>query len=380
MRKGLIIGLLMICLLINVVSATTSFTSYVLNNTGHSWSFPSNASLTSAQVYNQTWLNFDGVNDGINQTYTYVRATGGFSVWFKPNTFFQGSAKVIDLDNGFFVITSNSSNCGSKSVGDWCTYLYDGSKYSNVSINDSVILNDWNHIVVTWNGGTEWTTNFSAPVMAPIGNENNTAWGSVWKEGSNYYFYYSYYYNNKLSIGLATSTNGINWTRDTINNPLIDGGFNTYANGGVWDPMVWKEGSNWYMIYTGRNNSAMNNNSIHIASSSNGINWKYLREVYRGTLGQWDENDAENFGIIKVNSTYYLWYNTLGNPTGRTPYRRIGLLTSSDLITWTNYTLTTTYTFGNYNNTFQAFPFKNGDKYYLMFMRYQMWGTLILLI
>lgn len=95
-------------------------------------------------------------------------------------------------------------------------------------------------------GGT-YTLHATNPVLSP--SVNTEDWDgkfvmhpTVAKDGDTYYMYYSAH-NNVLPqrIGLATSPDGINWTKSPAN-PVI---------GSVGEPSVIKVGDTWHMYYLG---------------------------------------------------------------------------------------------------------------------------------
>jgi predicted GH43/DUF377 family glycosyl hydrolase len=96
-------------------------------------------------------------------------------------------------------------------------------------------------------GGTYALANNGNPVLSP--NTDISAWDGkfvmhpwVVKDGATYYMYYSAH-NSVLPqrIGLATSPDGINWTKSPAN-PVI---------GPVGEPSVIKVGNTWHMWYLG---------------------------------------------------------------------------------------------------------------------------------
>jgi predicted GH43/DUF377 family glycosyl hydrolase len=204
----------------------------------------------------------------------------------------------------------------------------------------------------------------SNPILSPAGTEDNTGYGSVWwNGGTDYHMYYSYYDDpaNEWIIGHATSTDGLSWTKDSVNNPVLSkGAASAWDEDGVWLPLVWKEGSTWYMLYTGRDSGS--NNAIGLATSSDGTSWNKDggNPAMEGTAATWDVNDVEAGAVIKIGSTYYLWYNKVSAT------RQVGLATSSNLTSWSK----------NGNNPifgsgrFCAGIFKKDSTYYMILNHY----------
>jgi predicted GH43/DUF377 family glycosyl hydrolase len=173
-------------------------------------------------------------------------------------------------------------------------------------------------------------------------------------------------------IGHATSNNGIDWTKDKDHNPVLDvGAPGAWDSSMVWCPMVWKEGDQWYMIFSGGDREL--NHRIGLARSNDGLIWtkEPTNPRISGSLA-WELNGVsssiENFGIMKVGTIYYLWYGNIG----RTP-REIGLATSTDLLNWNKDTINPIFGGTTY---LTPFPFKSGGYYYLILGRPPLYLTL----
>jgi predicted GH43/DUF377 family glycosyl hydrolase len=215
------------------------------------------------------------------------------------------------------------------------------------------------------------------PVLYPLQTEGTIAsWETVLKYDSEYYMYYSYRPNGEpLKIGLAKSTDGLNWNRIEDNPVLENGTDGEWDDADTWCSMVWIEGSTWYMIYTATNETG-GYHAIGWANSSDGETWYKQGKLLDGSVGAWDALGVENYGLIKVNSTYYLWYNTLNiegewNSTSKA-LRKVGLATTEDSPSDWNITSfvkdenNPLFTDGR----FCVFPFKRGGYYYLLVPSY----------
>ncbi|HNV97298.1 MAG TPA: hypothetical protein PKL13_03190, partial [bacterium] len=185
-----------------------------------------------------------------------------------------------------------------------------------------------------------WTQYVGNPVLSQT---NDSGFSSVVKDGSLYHMYYGY-----SGVNHATSTDGINWNVD-LNNPIFSGGT---------VPMVWKEDSTWYMLFRYLDGDL---NSVGLATSTDGIIWNEynLNPVLEETSG-WS-GGVEAWGIMKVESTYYMFYSDWDSSN-----RKIGLATSTDLINWTKDSNNPIFSGGR----FCPFPFKYGDYYYLIVPHY----------
>jgi hypothetical protein len=105
-----------------------------------------------------------------------------------------------------------------------------------------------------------WTLYSDSPVMS-FG-----LYGLCWYDGAIYHCYYEY--NNASAIGHATSLDGITWIDDTAHKPVM-----TIGTSGAWDDTyidivnVWQEPGIWYALYRG------NGTKIGLATSSDGLTW-----------------------------------------------------------------------------------------------------------
>ncbi|MGN6437735.1 MAG: glycosylase [Agriterribacter sp.] len=142
--------------------------------------------------------------------------------------------------------------------------------------------------------------------------------GYILKEDSVYYLWYTGYNNQDETkhLGLATSPDGLNWTRHPAN-PI-------HTTKWVEDMSVIKVDSVYYMFAEGKDDVA------HLLTSTDRVHW-----TERGDLDIRKKNgepiDKGAYGtpaIWRENNTWYLFYERgdLG----------IWLATSADLATWTN--------------------------------------------
>jgi excisionase family DNA binding protein len=205
------------------------------------------------------------------------------------------------------------------------------------------------------------------PVLSPTGSEGLTAFGSALKVGSTYYYYYMYSPDGgtDYAIGRATSSDGMNWTKDTANNPVFTAAGSGWDANNVGVPNVWVEGSTWYMLYRGGTGS---NGPFRggLATSSDGIHW--TRAAFNNCTGTTGDGcvldlgdvsggtqDEEFYGIIKVGNIYYASIDEPGG-AGRTA----GVATSTDLEHWNKDPSNPLYTNGRYDGNI----IKVGKYYY----------------
>jgi len=173
----------------------------------------------------------------------------------------------------------------------------------------------------------------------PTLNGSRNGFASVFYDSGVYHLFCSW-----GSILHFTSSNGkTGWTADP-NNPVLSGN-------GEGVPMVWKEDGIWYMLYR-----YGGPDKIGLANSTDATNWTR----YEGNPVLTEGGFLDPWGVIKVGSTYYLWYND--GDGGRSAR----LATSTDLMRWTKDPNNPILTGGR----FCVFPFKYEGYYYMLVPRY----------
>jgi predicted GH43/DUF377 family glycosyl hydrolase len=192
--------------------------------------------------------------------------------------------------------------------------------------------------------GISWTEHPS-PVLEPDAgtwDELTVEGPMVLRENQTYTMWYtgwgpSHYWGN---IGIATSSDGINWTKDS-SNPIMIPDTSAWEAGGPHYPSILPVQGGYKMWYAGYN-AEFSLAMIGYATSSDGISWQ--RDVDNnpvltiGAPGEWDYNGVTP-QVILIDPTYHLWYNARpynGNPS------QVGYAASTDGITWTKYDDSTT--------------------------------------
>jgi hypothetical protein len=168
------------------------------------------------------------------------------------------------------------------------------------------------------------------PIVSPSGSSTVTAFVSVVYYSGTYYLYYTNISPTEHDIYVTTSADGkTSWTTPV---KVLDVGaagyFDAYS---VRCPNVWIEGTTWYMIFGGQC-AASGCNAIGLATSPDGYTWTKQNSenpILTGTTGTWDQGDVETTAIIKVDTTYYMYYSKIGST------RQLGIATSTDRINWT---------------------------------------------
>jgi len=161
---------------------------------------------------------------------------------------------------------------------------------------------------------------------------------SLVKKGTTYYLYYAAWDADEESrIGLATSTDLINWTKEPTNPILTPGATGSWDNHVLCSPSViylprtgeWKM---WYVGYKPDKTHAQ----VGLATSIDGIHWtKYADNpvVRNGALGEFDDRGVVEPKVIYYKGKYYMVYGAQHG--GTLDKQKVGLATSPDGITWT---------------------------------------------
>ncbi len=193
----------------------------------------------------------------------------------------------------------------------------------------------------TSSDGIEWTKYAGNPVLSPGSagswDENYVFTPSVLIHDSVYHMWYTgqsgTVFNQNYKIGHATSPDGINWTKDTLNNPVLDKG-----SDGDWDDIwvivgqVTFKDTTFHIWYGGWDGTDDNLITGH-ATSQDGVSWTKdsLNPVL--TAGSWDSPRCFPGSVFFDGSTFHMWYGG-----GALAAWRIGYATSEDGSHWTKQT------------------------------------------
>jgi predicted GH43/DUF377 family glycosyl hydrolase len=185
-----------------------------------------------------------------------------------------------------------------KNDGIYKLYYYGfADQYSNWSIG-----------LATSEDGINWTKYPDNPILSGTsGWEYQIAATSIIKVDSVYYLYYYGKNSPVYKIGLATSMDGINWTKYS-GNPILSA-TEPWENSGVYYPSVIREDEQFIMVYSNVNP----NSAFGMATSSDGINW--IKKSGNPFFEK--ENTANNWGIgsigypwfMKLNNEYRIYYS-----------------------------------------------------------------------
>lgn len=196
--------------------------------------------------------------------------------------------------------------------GEWDSY----------AVTDGVVLKENNSYKMYYRGtnvhdgyaaiglaissdGINWEK-YPNPVMVP--NETEIAIGpeDIIKINDKYYLYYNMLNNGNLTVGLAISNDGINWTR--YQNPILYPTLSWEGAGTYFSSIIYENGM-YKMVYA---NSNVNVSGFGEAISSDGIHWEKVGSSpffnSNETSNHWASGIAYPF-LIKFRGNYRVYYN-----------------------------------------------------------------------
>lgn len=160
--------------------------------------------------------------------------------------------------------------------------------------------------------GINWTRYSQDPVIKPTPNfwdSEHTQAGPVIYENGVYKIYYTGWANSNgnWDIGYASSSDGINWVK--LSNPVLEGNPNNWDQRAVATSVV-KKGSTYYMFYAGQSDYHTNWR-IGVATSTNGIEWERYpgNPVVSPTLN-WEESFTGYPSVIYEDGLFKMVYSS----------------------------------------------------------------------
>ncbi len=183
-----------------------------------------------------------------------------------------------------------------------------------------------------------WTKHLSNPIFA-VGSSG--AWddyqvttGTVLIAGTTFHLWYSGSHDGFTSeIGHATSSDGINWTRDPQNPIVKRGGVGTWNERASFFPIVLRDGGRYLMWFAGYDMSSTPG-TIGYAESVDSSVWTFpaANPVIRRDQ-TWEFVSMIPGPVVQNASGYRMWYSATS--TGQA--WSAGLAMSTDGINWTKY-------------------------------------------
>jgi beta-1,2-mannobiose phosphorylase / 1,2-beta-oligomannan phosphorylase len=170
----------------------------------------------------------------------------------------------------------------------------------------------WNIGMATSSDGINWTKMSNPVLYAGVGWENQLTLSSVVKKDNIYYLFYTGRNSGQPKIGLATSSDGINWTKHP-GNPILQKDAN-WEGAGIYYPSVIYENNAFKMVYMNANGFPT---AFGMATSTDGINWAKSPSnpffTEQQTANNWADDHIAYPNFIKVNNEYRIYYSGIGD-------------------------------------------------------------------
>ncbi len=171
--------------------------------------------------------------------------------------------------------------------------------------------------------GINWTKS-SQPVFS--GNSPSSkyvAW-SIIKKNDTFYMFYSTMSNPPYSIALATSIDGTNWT--TANNSPLLTPTQPWEGVGITCPSVVKDGDIYRMVYMNTPTFGSGTTGFGMAISNDGLSWtrESTSPIFTDTktANGWAAADIAYPQLIKVGNEWRIYYSGFSNDNA--PFYKIG--------------------------------------------------------
>lgn len=185
----------------------------------------------------------------------------------------------------------------------------------------------WRTGAATSRDGVAWKK--TGQVLSPEGAEGNWATnGSALVEGGQILYWYAA--GDPPLIALARSTDGVTFTKQA--HPVLPlGPRGSFDERGVSDPYVIRRGGFFYLYYLGQDRAARQR--LGVARSSDGVEWQKLRSNPILEVGEPNSIDENGLGEPAVwSSGDFYWMLYTGRD--RAEHRRLGLARSADGVRW----------------------------------------------
>jgi hypothetical protein len=153
----------------------------------------------------------------------------------------------------------------------------------------------------------------------PPGHIGGVRLGSVLYRNGTFYMYYASQFDPN-SIGVATSTDGVTFTKYAGNPILTPASPGRTDESGCGDPFVYEEDGRWTLFYSYRTTAGLVLPGFRCATSIDPFNFTKLPGEDALHVPR-KEIRMEGHQIIKRNGRYYIIFEMGGSPADGTPYR-----------------------------------------------------------
>jgi predicted GH43/DUF377 family glycosyl hydrolase len=257
---------------------------------------------------------------GVSQAKVIVD-NGIFKMWY-DKLYNAGRADIWYAESYDGINWTNFETSPALPVGDsldWDSHsvqigavLLDNNQYSMYYTGENDVYGNWNIGMATSSDGRNWTKS-AQPVLLANNLEYQLHVDAVIKSNNQYYMYYTIrdprYYPIHYAIGLARSTNGKNWVRSD-NNPILTQS-QSWEGYGIYFPSVIIDNNKFTMLYM---NSL--SNGFGLATSTDGVYW--TKSTANPIFTNYDTHNNWAIGgisypyFIKTSNDYRIYYTGQG--------------------------------------------------------------------
>ncbi len=131
----------------------------------------------------------------------------------------------------------------------------------------------------------------------------------VLKTDGKYLMWYGGYYDEfSMGIGLAESTDGLEWEKHGRKPVLGKSSLSSYEGMGIFSPKVLSINGKYVMYYIGRGSD--NISRIMMATSGDGYSWRHRRKVLdlSDPAVKWSKPRLTCLDVIKAGDLYQMWF------------------------------------------------------------------------
>lgn len=258
----------------------------------------------------QMWYTGSDITNGAR--IGYAHSADGFN-WTKYDDPLTTSPPYAESDP--VLITDSSGSWDGITVFQPCVLFEDDSLFMWFSGHSGI---DTRKIGLAYSTDTlHWE---KYPSVNPVLTQGDPGeWDDEWVDSPEvllidgiYHMWYSGYDGTNVQIGHATSTDRINWEKDTLNPVLTVGDPGKWDDHWCYQPSVFIDGDGTYHIwYSGGHGGFLWN--IGYATSPDGRNWtkSTLPVLDQGLAGDWDHFYVGLCGVVFNSdlSIYKMWYS-----------------------------------------------------------------------
>jgi predicted GH43/DUF377 family glycosyl hydrolase len=187
--------------------------------------------------------------------------------------------------------------------------LKDGDLYKMYYVGWGNQSSNWHIGLATSPDGKNWTKHSTPVISGSTGWEYQVIPSAVFKENDGYKLFYMGKNGSIYKIGLAVSSNGINWYKYS-NNPVLSATL-AWEGGAIMHPSIIKDNNKYKMVYGNISNSAFG-----FAESDDGITWTKASQPFfnkQNTSNNWGLGGIAYPSYIKIDNEYRIYYSGLLN-------------------------------------------------------------------